>query len=218
MPIQSLGRRFVLRYNADMSDKTNSVVGIDEVGRGPVAGPVAVGVMVIPNSFDIDEYEDVRDSKKHTEKQREKIYEYLKEKRDNKELDFIVEMVEPERIDSEGIVTAIQAALCRGLKDLNVSTTDAKLLLDGGLKAPPEFLHQETIIKGDSKERAISFAAIVAKVERDALMKKLGEKHPEYGFEKHKGYGTKAHFEAIRKHGMLPFHRRSFLRSLDTSS
>ena len=99
----------------------------------------------------------------------------------------------------------------RGLKDLNVSTSEAKLLLDGGLKAPEEFLHQETIIKGDSKERAISFAAIVAKVERDTLMKELGEKHPEYGFENHKGYGTKKHFEAIKKHGMLSFHRRSFI-------
>jgi len=194
-----------------MTAKPNCIVGIDEVGRGPIAGPVAVGVMVIPKGFDIDELEDVRDSKKHTEKQREKIYEYLIEKRDNKELDFKVVMVPSERIDDDGIKVAIQAALCRGLKDLNVSTTKAKLLLDGGLKAPEEFLHQETIVKGDSKERAISFAAIAAKVERDTLMKELGAKYPKYGFERHKGYGTKAHFEAIKKYGMLPFHRKSFI-------
>lgn len=194
-----------------MTAEINSIVGIDEVGRGPIAGPVAVGVILIPKSFDIDEYIDVRDSKKHTEKQREKIYEYLKEKKEKGELNFKVEMVPSERIDSDGIVVAIQAALCLGLKELNVSTTEAKLLLDGGLRAPEEFIYQETIIRGDSKERAISYASIVAKVERDALMKELGKKHPEYGFERHKGYGTKAHFEAIKKHGMLPFHRRSFI-------
>ena len=86
-------------------------VGIDEVGRGPIAGPVAVGVMVIPKSFNIDELDDVRDSKKHTERQRNKIYEYLSEKKENKELDFKVVMVSPERIDDDGIVVAIQVAL-----------------------------------------------------------------------------------------------------------
>lgn len=187
------------------------IIGIDEVGRGPIAGPVAVGVIKIPISFNIDELEDVRDSKKHTERQRNNIYEYLQEKKEKEELDFKVVMVEPERIDSDGIKVAIQACLCRGLKDLNVHTTESKLLLDGGLKAPEEFKYQETIIKGDSKERAISFASIVAKVERDALMKEIGEQHPEYGFEKHKGYGTKAHFDAIRKHGMLSLHRKSFI-------
>ena len=190
------------------------LVGIDEVGRGPVAGPVAVGIMMIPKDFPIDELEDVRDSKKHTEKQRDKIYEYLCEKREAGELSFLVTMTEPERIDSDGIVVAIQASLCRGLKDLEVDTQESKLLLDGGLRAPEEFIHQETIIKGDSKERAISFASIVAKVERDKLLKELGEKHPEYGFENHKGYGTKAHFEAIKRHGLLPCHRRSFLKSI----
>ena len=186
-------------------------VGIDEVGRGPIAGPVAVGIFVYGSKFDEHEWEDVRDSKKHTELQRNKIYDYLIEKRERGIVDFKVAMTEPERIDSDGIVVAIQAALCAALKDLGVHTKDAQLLLDGGLRAPEEFVHQETIIKGDAKERAISFASIVAKVERDTLMKELGEKHPEYGFESHKGYGTKKHFEAIKKHGMLPFHRKTFI-------
>jgi len=186
-------------------------VGIDEVGRGPIAGPVAVGIFMYSNDFDENEWEDVRDSKKHTEKQRNTIYEYLCEKKDKGHVDFKVAMTEPERIDSEGIVVAIQAALCEALKELKVDTKKAQILLDGGLRAPKEFKHQETIIKGDSKERAISFASIVAKVERDALMKKLGKKYPEYGFENHKGYGTKKHFEAIKKHGMLSLHRRSFI-------
>ena len=186
-------------------------VGIDEVGRGPIAGPVAVGVFVYGSVFDEYEWEDVRDSKKHTERQRNKIYDYLTEKRKNGMVDFRVAMTEPERIDKEGIVVAIQAALCKALKELKVHTKDAQLLLDGGLRAPREFKHQETIIKGDSIERAISFASIVAKVERDALMRELAQKHPEYGFERHKGYGTKQHFEAIERHGLLPFHRRSFI-------
>ncbi len=186
-------------------------VGIDEVGRGPIAGPVAVGIFVYGKDFDEHEWQDVRDSKKHTELQRKKIYEYLIEKRAEGMVNFTVAMTEPSRIDKEGIMIAIQAALCTALKELGVHTKDAQLLLDGGLRAPQEFKNQETIVRGDSKERAISFASIVAKVERDALMQQLGEKHPEYGFERHKGYGTKAHFEAIKKHGLLPFHRRSFI-------
>ena len=186
-------------------------VGIDEVGRGPIAGPVAVGIFVYKEGFDENEWEDIRDSKKHTEIQRNKIYDYLVGKREQGVVDFKVAMTEPERIDSEGIIVAIQAALCLALKELGVHTKNAQLLLDGGLRAPKEFKHQETIIKGDAKERAISFASIVAKVERDALMKELGEKHPEYGFESHKGYGTKQHFEAIKKYGLLPIHRRSFI-------
>ena len=191
-------------------------IGIDEVGRGPIAGPVAVGIFVYKYGFDENELDDVRDSKKHTERQRNNIYEFLCEKRETGLVDFKVAMTEPERIDKEGIVVAIQAALCDALNKLKVSTKDSLLLLDGGLRAPKEFENQETIIKGDALERAISFASIVAKVERDSLMKKMGEKHPEYGFESHKGYGTKKHFEAIKKYGMLPIHRRSFLKSIDT--
>ena len=170
-----------------------------------------MGVFVYSNKFDENEWKDVRDSKKHTERQRNTIYEYLCEKREKGHVDFKVAMTTPERIDKEGIVVAIQAALCEALKDLGVHTKDAQILLDGGLKAPKEFEHQETIIRGDSKERAISFASIVAKVERDALMRELAIKYPEYGFESHKGYGTKKHFEAIKKHGMLSIHRRSFI-------
>ncbi len=190
------------------------IVGIDEVGRGPVAGPVAVGIFLYGDKFDENELDDVRDSKKHTERQRNTIYEYLCEERNEGRVDFKVAMTEPKRIDREGIVVAIQVALCKALKELDVHIKDAQLLLDGGLRAPQEFIHQETIIKGDGIERAISFASIVAKVERDALMVSLGAKHPEYGFERHKGYGTKAHFEAIKKHGILPFNRRSFLKSI----
>ena len=186
-------------------------VGIDEGGRGPIAGPVAVGIFVYSDKFNENEWKDVRDSKKHTEKQRDTIYEYLCEKRKKGIVNFKVAMTPPARIDKEGIIIAIQAALCGALKELNVHTKDAKLLLDGGLRAPKEFEHQETIIKGDTLERAISFASIVAKVERDSLMKELGKKYPSYGFENHKGYGTKAHFEAIKKYGLLPFHRRSFI-------
>lgn len=186
-------------------------VGIDEVGRGPIAGPVAVGIFVYGNGFNEYEWEDVRDSKKHTERQRNKIYEYVCEKRNKGHVNFRVEMTEPKRIDAKGIAVAIQAALCKALKHLCIDTQESKLLLDGGLRAPEEFIHQETIVRGDERERAISFASIVAKVERDAIMKRFGEKYPDYGFENHKGYGTKKHFEAIEKHGLLPIHRKTFI-------
>ena len=97
---------------------------------------------------------------------------------------------------------------------LHVEPDMARVLLDGGLKAPVEFKNQKTIIKGDEREMVIALASICAKVLRDRKMNLLGKKHPKYGFEVHKGYGTKKHYQAIRKYGLLPVHRRSFLRKI----
>lgn len=189
------------------------IVGIDEAGRGPVAGPVAVGIAVFPKTFDFFELKDIRDSKKHTAKQRDIIYEYLCEKREKGKLNFFVAFTTSRLIDRDGIVLSVKRALARGLRKMNVGA-DAKVLLDGGLCAPDMFIDQKTIIRGDSTERAISFASIAAKVERDRLMERMAREYPDYGFEKHKGYGTRKHIQAIRHHGLTDLHRRSFLGRL----
>ncbi len=189
------------------------IVGIDEVGRGPIAGPVAVGAFICKleffDSISIDT--PLRDSKKLTKKQREKWFEYLKLEKEKGNCDFAVSMVNAEWIDKVGIVRSIKKALESSLKKVVKDPKEVFVYLDGGLKAPEEFINQETIIKGDELHSVISCASIVAKVSRDTLMSKYGEEHPEYGFENHVGYGTKAHYEAIKKHGVSVLHRKTFI-------
>lgn len=181
------------------------IVGIDEAGRGPIAGPVAVGIAVIPVGF--VEPEAFRDSKKLTEKRREAQYEALCEHPD---IRFNVQMSDASYIDERGIVPAIRDAMCRGIEALNLDPHECFIKLDGALRAPSAF-QQETVIKGDENVYAIALASIAAKVERDRHMVALGAKYPNYNFEKHKGYGTKAHYEAIAKHHICQEHRKSFL-------
>ena len=122
-------------------------------------------------------------------------------------------MVHAETIDQKGITHAIRLSIKRCLKRCKVDPRVTRVLLDGSLKAPEEFMYQETIIKGDQKEKVISLASIMAKVTRDQWMKKEALKYPEYGFEIHKGYGTKKHRENIKKKGLSPIHRKSFLKT-----
>jgi ribonuclease HII len=122
----------------------------------------------------------------------------------------VVEFESAETIDIEGIVPAVRKALYRGVRALAPDATLVCVQLDGALRAPPEY-SQETIINGDELVPIISLASIAAKVERDRLMCSLAKEYPEYSFEKHKGYGTKAHYEALQKHGLCTIHRRSFI-------
>jgi ribonuclease HII len=131
-----------------------------------------------------------------------------------KDVSYKVTSVSEKYIDSYGIVSAIQKALCLSLKKLNVDPKECLVLLDGGLHAPKEFIHQKTIIKGDEKEFAIALASVMAKVTRDRKMVQFSVKYPEYGFDTHKGYGTKKHYEGIKKHGTCDLHRISFLKKL----
>ena len=200
------------------------IVGIDEVGRGPVAGPVAVGLMSVPAS-DYEKvseiFTDFKDSKKLTIKRRNEWFARIKEQKENGLLDYKIIFVESEKIDKFGIAPSIRACIDGGLESFKSTwTSDVQvgrclIKLDGGLKAPEEFTQQETIIKGDEKELVIALASIVAKVTRDNVMCTFAKEYPEYSFEKHKGYGTKAHYEAIQKHGFCPIHRRSFLSRFD---
>lgn len=196
------------------------IIGVDEVGRGPIAGPVAVCAFKLR----IKDYEliignakkelkiPLRDSKKLTKKQREKWFEYLKVQKEKGNCDFAISMVSAEWIDKVGIVRAIQKSLNQSLSKLEVDKSSI-ILLDGGLKAPVEYTRQQTIIKGDELHPVISCASIMAKVTRDTLMAKYAKEYPDYGFENHMGYGTKAHYEAIKKSGLTPLHRRTFLKN-----
>jgi len=199
------------------------IVGIDEVGRGPIAGPVAVcsfQLLITDYQLLIKRGEEelgikLKDSKKLSKKQREKWSAYLKEEKDKGNCDFAVSYVSAENIDKFGIVRAIQKALDTSLSKLNINNQllQARIYLDGGLKAPKEYENQQTIIKGDELHPVISCASIVAKVFRDKIMENYREEYPEYGFENHAGYGTKAHYEAIKKHGQTSIHRKSFLKN-----
>lgn len=187
------------------------MLGVDEAGRGPLAGPVSVGVVAVPEGFDVlKEFPGVADSKKLSEKRREKIFGMLEARVALGDARFAVEFESAETIDEEGIVTAVRRALWRGVNNLAPDSALVHIQLDGALRAPPEY-SQETIINGDELIPLISLASIVAKVTRDRLMVELSKKYPLYGFEKHKGYGTKAHYEMLKKHGLCVIHRRSFI-------
>ena len=187
-------------------------IGIDEAGRGPLAGPVAVGAAYIPKGARIS-YKNLRDSKKLTERDRELWFGKMKQWQKEGKIRFSVTLISHEVIDTKGIVCAISLGIQRCLKTLAVDPKETLVLLDGGLKAPTEYRKQKTIIKGDEKISAISFASIAAKVTRDKRMVSLAKKYPEYGFEVHKGYGTLRHRQAIMKYKSSDIHRTSFLKS-----
>jgi ribonuclease HII len=179
-----------------------------------LAGPVAVGIVAVPKDFDIRKaFPGVGDSKVLTEKKREEIYESAILYKERGEIDFCVEYGSAELIDTNGITKVVKECVYRGVQKLAPDRDGVHVLLDGLLHAPEEY-SQQTIIRGDATEPVISLASIVAKVLRDRLMKKMAEEFPEYDFEKHKGYGTKAHAEAIKKFGLSPMHRRTYCRSL----
>lgn len=187
------------------------VIGIDEVGRGSLAGPVTVCAFsvsvkdknIFPNDF--------KDSKALSSKSREEIYRKIKDLQKINKCAFRVASVGSKYIDEKGINRAINLALRRVLRRLSINPDSALVYLDGGLKAPQEFRMQKTIIRGDEKESIIAAASIIAKVTRDRFMVRLSKKYPEYGFEKHKGYGTRKHIESIRNQGISRIHRVSFL-------
>lgn len=226
-------KAWLIQYKVFMQklQKTNKkvfkyLIGIDEVGRGPVAGPVAVCASLIlfnserklskkiRDSFESRDLPKLHDSKRLSKKGREDWQKVLIE---NEELKFEIGYMSAKEIDKRGIAVCIRLLVKKNLinlqKKIGFKLEEVLVLLDGGLKAPQEYLHQETIIKGDDKEPIISFASIHAKVSRDNLMTRLAKKFPEYNFETHKGYGTKKHIEAIKKHGATIHHRKTFLKS-----
>lgn len=196
---------------------TKYIVGIDEAGRGPLAGPMAVGIVVMRKDVVIDT-EGIRDSKKLSEKKREEWFKKIKAWNSEKALQYTVVLTSASDIDTKGLSWALAHSIQNGLEDLGVDPQHAHIYLDGGLHAPQEFLHQETIIKGDEKIPIISLASIAAKETRDTYMNKVALKYPEYGLEIHKGYGTLSHRNMIKKHGASPIHRKSFLKKIIKNS
>lgn len=192
------------------------VLGVDEAGRGPLAGPVAVGVVRVAEGFDVaKEFPGVADSKKLSEKKREKLFEMLKARVASGDARYVVEFETAATIDREGIVEAVRRALSRGVGALTSTSlgtgapdyASIEVLLDGSLAAPSEY-RQQTIIGGDDSIPLISLASIAAKVSRDRLMLTFAERYPLY-----KGYGTALHYAALEEFGPCAIHRRSFLHS-----
>lgn len=187
------------------------LLGVDEAGRGPIAGPVSVGVVMVPEGFDVAlEFPGVADSKAISEKKREKLFALLEERVAKGDLSYSVQFGEASAIDTDGIVPTIRSAVARGISALTDTPEHVFISLDGSLQAPPIYM-QETIVRGDSTVPVISLASIAAKVSRDRLMLEIAKEYPNYAFEQHKGYGTKLHYERLAKHGPSAIHRRSFL-------
>lgn len=181
------------------------VCGVDEAGRGPLAGPVCAATVILP--FDC-EIEGLNDSKKISEKKREALYDVIIEKA----IAFSVAYGTLQEIEEYNILEATYIAMNRAIEGLEIKPDYA--LIDGnripkGIKIPCQ-----TIVKGDSKSCSISAASILAKVTRDRLMLEYDKKYPQYLFAKHKGYGTKAHYDAIKQHGVCEIHRLSFLKNV----
>ncbi|MFA4890253.1 MAG: ribonuclease HII [Candidatus Paceibacterota bacterium] len=188
--------------------KNKYIVGIDEAGRGPLAGPVAVAAVVANLKSQISKIKilaGIKDSKKLSAKQREEWYRKIKSKKSN--LKSFCVFISHKTIDKINIHQATLLGVKKVLKKFK--RKPGLVLLDGSLHAPREY-KQKTIIKGDEKISLISAASIIAKVSRDRKMTGLHKKYPKYHFDKHKGYGTKLHYKKIKKHGLLEIHRKSF--------
>jgi len=204
-----------------MAKHRKYIIGIDEAGRGPLAGPVSVGAVCVP-AHRMKEFRGyfsgVKDSKKLSPQKREVWFLKMKQAKKDGLIDFRVSLIGAQTIDRRGITRAISKGIRSVLGRLDAPSNKTKVLLDGGLKAPKDYLMQETIVRGDEKELLISLASIAAKVTRDARMEGLSRKHPKYGFGAHKGYGTAEHCKMIKKHGPIGIHRKSFIKKLYTGN
>lgn len=202
------------------------LIGVDEAGRGPLAGPIIVASFCIwaRNEKDLNKMAQdllkffpkgkIKDSKKLSEKSREEIFKKLKCDKKLGTINFAYQFSSNKVIDDKGLSYAIKYSLKKSLEKIKVSANVSCVLLDGSLKAPEVYSNQKTITKGDEKEAVIALASVVAKVTRDREMVKLSRQFPQYGFEIHKGYGTRFHYEKIKEFGVSEIHRRSFLHKL----
>lgn len=180
------------------------ICGVDEAGRGPLAGPVCAAAVILPPRLEIP---GLNDSKKLTDKRRRELFPLIKEKA----LAYGIAFADHAEVDKINILQATYLAMERALAQLNLRPDIA--LIDGN-RAKDFGLPVQTVVHGDSLSANIAAASILAKVTRDDLMLEMAETYPQYGFEVHKGYGTKAHYEAILQHGPCPIHRMTFLKKL----
>ena len=197
----------MLDYTFDLSFKNENVkvvCGVDEAGRGPLAGPIVAAACILPDGFQI---EGLNDSKKLSEKKRDKLFDIIIENA----LDFSIAMASVEEIEEINILNAAMLAMKRAIEGLELKPDLA--LIDGNTSRGFN-LPTKTVVGGDAKSPSIAAASILAKVTRDRMCYEFDKEFPEYGFAKHKGYGTKVHIEAIKTYGVTPIHRPSFLKFL----
>ena len=183
----------------------NLICGIDEAGRGPLAGPVVVAAAIMPRDSMI---EGVNDSKKVSEKKREKLYDLITDEA----IAYGVGIIDQKEIDRINILNATKEGLTMAVKELNPKPD--LIIVDALSKIDTEGIPYKSIIKGDAKCYSIACASIIAKVTRDRIMRQWDEVYPQYGFIKHKGYGTAAHISAIKEYGLCPLHRLSFVKNI----
>lgn len=182
----------------------SAICGVDEAGRGPLAGPVCAAAVILPENTVID---GVNDSKKLSEKKREALFDVICETARS----YSIEYASVEEIEEFNILNATMLAMKRAVEGLDVRADYA--MIDGN-RTPDLNIESEFIIKGDAKSMSVACASILAKVSRDRLLYEYAKEYPQYGFEKHKGYGTKAHTEALKEYGPCPYHRMSFLKKI----
>ncbi len=194
----------LLREKELRKDGYLHIAGVDEAGRGPLAGAVYAAAVILPEDIFIAGLDD---SKKLSEKKRELLFDEICEKAISYSIAFATES----EIDEMNILNATHLAMNRAVDGLCIPADYC--IVDGNSIKNMSIPH-ETMVKGDAKSASVAAASILAKVTRDRYITELAKKYPEYGFEKHKGYGTKAHTDAILKHGVLPIHRKSFLTKL----
>ncbi|MEE1219386.1 MAG: ribonuclease HII [Ruminococcus sp.] len=180
------------------------VCGVDEAGRGPLAGPVCAAAVILPNDTII---EGVNDSKKLSEKKREMLFDIIKEQA----LSYCIAFATVEEIEEYNILNATMLAMKRAVEGLEIKADYA--MIDGN-RLPPLDIAGECIVKGDAKSMSIACASILAKVSRDRLLYEYAKEYPQYHFDKHKGYGTKLHTQALKEFGPCPYHRASFLKKI----
>lgn len=190
--------------NEALSEGFKTVCGIDEAGRGPLCGPVCAAAVILPIGCEI---EGINDSKKLSEKKREALFDVITEKA----VAYSVSMVDAKTIDEINILQATFKAMKNAVNNLSVKPDIA--LVDGNRK-PGLDIEERTIVKGDAKSISVAAASILAKVSRDRYMREVDKKYPEYQFAKHKGYGTKLHYEMIAQYGICEEHRKTFLKKI----
>ena len=192
-------------YDNAVRNDYSIICGVDEAGRGPLAGDVYAAAVILKKDAVI---EGVNDSKKLSEKKRELLFDEIIEKSEA----YCIAVASVEEIDTLNILQATMLAMKRAVEGLNITPDIA--LIDGNKSPEIDGVHTQTVIKGDATSASIAAASILAKVARDRYMKEIAEKYPQYAFEKHKGYPTKLHYERLREHGPSPIHRLTFLKKL----
>ena len=203
---KELARREAMREYEYTYDACAYICGIDEAGRGPLAGPVVAAAAVLPKDCQIFY---LNDSKKLSEKKRDLLFDEIKEKA----VAYGIGIVSPQVIDEINILQATYEAMRQAISQLNVIP---EILLNDAVTIPGVDIMQVPIVKGDAKSVSIAAASILAKVTRDRMMMEYDQIYPEYGFAKHKGYGTAAHIAALKEYGPCPIHRRTFIKKFVT--